>query len=82
MPTTYVYKISATMPDGSILTTSRMSRRAAKNVAKSYVDGREPVIGSPFEDNVDDGRPPALFVSVHVGTVTWADEATPFPGDF
>lgn len=81
MPTTYVYKISAQMPDGSILTTSRLSRRAAKNVAQAYVDGREP-IKEEWDEVLDPGRPPALFVSIHVGTVTWADEALAFPGEF
>lgn len=78
---TYVYKITATMPDGSKQTTSRMSRRAARNVAQSFVDGREAehdVIG----DLVVAERPPAMFVEILVGIVDWADEAAPFPGEF
>lgn len=77
---TYVYKITATMPDGSKPTTSRMSRRAARNVAQSFVDGREAV--EMFEGGYDPGRPPALFVEILVGIVDWAKEAVPFPGEF
>ena len=78
---TYVYKITATLPDGSKPTTSRMSRRAARNVAQSFVDGRE-----AEHDNVGEliapERSPALFVEILVGIVDWAKEAAPFPGEF
>ena len=78
---TFVYKVSATMPDGSIRTTSRFSRKAARNVAQSFVDGRE----AEYEysgKQVGDERPPAQFVNIHVGTVMWQEEAHAFPGDF
>lgn len=80
-PATFVYKVSATMPDGSIRTTSRFSRKAARHVAQSFVDGRESS-HAPDGRLVDNGRPPAQFVNIHVGTVMWNEEASPFPGDF
>ena len=79
---TYVYKITATMPDGSKPTTSRFSRRAARNVAEAFINGKPFV---PFQDGSGGGiggRPPAMFVEVLVGIVDWADEAVPFPGEF
>lgn len=78
---TFVYKVTATLPDGSTPSTSRFSRRAARNVAEGYLKGRDPIVEDCGEV-LDEGRPPALFVQIHVGVVAWGAEAKPYPGEF
>lgn len=80
-PVTLVYKVNATMPDGSVRTTSRLSRRAAKNVANSFIEGRDDFEVGNWGD-VEGGRPPAQFVEIQTGEVDWEAEAKAFPGDF